>query len=143
MSPLPSTRVIPAGWAEHHRPTANGTMTGTIAWFHRGDPEPWPLPDGWTGPLPFHTSPCRVQELNASGRATAAEQPVTHREYLVTIPINDAPEIRAGEHDGDYGKVTASSDPLLIGRILNVTDVHHGTEMWERDLICTDTLTQN
>lgn len=140
---LPNTRVIPAGWAEHHRPTANGTMTATIEWFHRGQPEPYELPEGWTGPEPFHTSPCRVQELNASGRAVPTEQPVFERDYLVSIPIDGAPEIRAGEQDGDYGKVTACDDPLLIGRILNVTDVQHGSLMFERDIVCTDTLTQN
>jgi hypothetical protein len=118
-------------------------MTATIQWFHRGAPEPWPIPDDWAGPEPFHTSPCRVQQLNASNRALPAEQPVFDRDYLVSIPIDGAPEIRAGEQDGDYGKVTACDDPLLIGRILNVTDVQHGSLMWERDLICTDTLTQN
>lgn len=118
-------------------------MTATIAWFHRGTPEPYELPEGWTGPEPFHTSPCRVQELNASGRAVPTDQPVFERDYLVSIPIDGAPEIRAGEQDGDYGKVTDCEDPLLIGRILNVTDVQHGSLMFERDIICTDTLTQN
>lgn len=143
MSPLPGYKVIPDGWAEHHRPVANSTMTATIEWFHRGEPEPWPLPEGWTGPAPFHTSACRVQELTSSGRAVPAEQPVTERRYLVAVPIDGTPEIRAGEADGDYGKVTAATDPLLIGRILNVADVQHGSLMWERDLVCTDTLTQN
>jgi hypothetical protein len=143
VSPLPGHRVFPSGWAQHHRPTVNGTMTATIAWFHRGTPEPYELPEGWTGPEPFHTSPCRVQELNASGRAVPTDQPVFERDYLVSIPIEGAPEIRAGEQDGDYGKVTDCEDPLLVGRILNVTDVQHGSLMFERDIICTDTLTQN
>ncbi|HEY9356494.1 MAG TPA: DUF6093 family protein [Arthrobacter sp.] len=139
---LPNTRVIPANWAEHHRAAAIGTHTAEVQWFHRGTPEPYPLPEDWAGPEPFHTCTANVQKLNASNRALPAEQPVFDRDYLVSIPM-DAPEIRAGEQDGDYCKVTASSDPLLIGRTLNVTDVQHGSLMWERDLICTDTLTQN
>lgn len=140
---LPNTRVIPEAWAEHHRGAANGTHTSEVAWFHRGAPEPWPLPEGWTGPEPFHSCTANVQKLNASNRAIPADQPISDRDYLVSIPIDGAPEIRAGEQDGDYCKVTASTDPLLIGRTLNVTDVQHGSLMWERDLICTDTLTQN
>ncbi|GAA3399406.1 DUF6093 family protein [Pseudarthrobacter polychromogenes] len=140
--PLPNTRVIPANWAEHHRGAATGTQTAVVEWFHRGAPEPWPLPDGWTGPEPFHQCTANVQQINTVTGALVADQPLQERKYLVSIPM-DAPEIRAGEQDGDFCKVTASSDPLLIGRTLNATDVQHGALMWERDIVCTDTLTQN
>lgn len=140
--PLPNTRVIPTNWAAHHRAAAEGTHTATVAWFHRGQPEPWPIPEDWDGPEPFHTCTANVQQINASTGGVPAEQPVHERRYLVSIPM-DAPEIRAGEQDGDYCKVTASSDPHLIGRTLNADDIQHGALMWERDIVCIDTLTQN
>lgn len=141
VSPLPGWRVIPEGWDVHHRPTANATMTAEIAFYHRGAPEPWPLPGGWTGEPAFYTTECRVQQLNREGTAVAAEQPTNLHDYLVTVPIS-SPEILPGE-GGDYGIVTQASDPLLVGRRLDVRDIQHGSLMWERDLVCTDNLTQN
>lgn len=141
--PLPNTRVIPTNWAEHHRGTAEGTHTSTVAWFHRGAPDAWPPPEhAAAGPTPFHTCTANIQQMNAATRAVPAEQPVNERSYLVSIPM-DAPEIRAGEEDGDYCQVLTSTDPLLVGRILNADDIQHGSLMWERDIVCIDTLTQN
>ena len=74
--------------------------------------------------------------------AVSAEQPVGTRQYLVALPITGLPPIEAGE-GGTVIKVIACKDPGLIGRTLRVIDVQHGTEMFERDLICVDNLTQN
>lgn len=144
MSPLPGTRVIHPAWSAHHQPTAEGGMTGVCSLFdpHQG-PAPFPLPEDWEGlDLLKADVPCRVQVLNNSKNATAAEQPVGTRQYLVGLPIENLPPITAGER-GTVIKVTAAKDAGLIGRTLRVMDIQHGTEMFERDLICVDNLTQN
>lgn len=141
MSPLPGWKIIPPLWAEEHRPTAEATFTAQIAFYHSGEPEPWPLPEGWVGQTPFYTTKCRVQQLNREGSAVAADQPVNLHDYLVVVSV-DSPPIVGGER-GDYGIILDSSDSLLEGRRLDVRDVQHGSLMWERDLICVDNLTQN
>jgi hypothetical protein len=141
MSPLPGWSVVPAQWAEHHRPTAEASFTARIAFYHAGEPEPWPLPEGWTGQTAFHEADCRIQQLNREGVTAAAGQPTNLHDYLVVVPIS-TPTIQPGE-GGDYGIVVSASDPLLVGRRLDVRDVQHGSLMWERDLICTDNQTQN
>lgn len=144
MSPLPNTRVIHTDWSAHHQPTAQGGMTGVCSLSdpHQG-PAPYPVPDGWDGlGLLAADKPCRVQVLNNSNSAVSAEQPVGTRQYLVALPIEGLPPITAGE-GGTVIKVTACKDPGLIGRALRVIDIQHGTEMFERDLICVDNLTQN
>lgn len=144
MSPIPGYKVIPAKWSEHHRPTAEGGMTGTCSLFSINDgPAPYPLPAGWDGLVPLAAGkPCRVQVLNNSKSSVSAEQPVGTRQYLVTLPINGLPPITVGE-GGTVIKVTAAKDVGLIGRTLRVIDIQHGTEMFQRDLICVDNLTQN
>lgn len=144
MSPLPGTRVIHTDWSDHHQPTAEGGMTGLCSLYdpHQG-PAPFPLPEGWDGLQVIATDkPCRVQVLNNSKNAVSAEQPVGTRQYLVGLPIDDLPPITAGE-GSTVIKVTACKDPGLIGRVLRVIDIQHGTEMFQRDLICVDNLTQN
>lgn len=119
-------------------------MTGTCSLSdpHQG-PAPYPVPDGWDGlDLLAADKRCRVQVLNNSKNATSAEQPVGTRQYLVALPIEGLPPITAGE-GGTVIKVTECKDPGLIGRTLRVIDIQHGTEMFERDLICVDNLTQN
>lgn len=144
VSPIPGYRVIPPGWAERHRPTANGTMTGVcdIGTTATG-PAPYPVPGGWTGLTPLASNlPCRVQALTSATDAWTGSQPTNSRTYLVTVPIDGLPDIPAGE-SGAIVVVTSSSDPHLAGRRLRVRDVQHGTLMFERDLVCVDNLTQN
>lgn len=119
-------------------------MTGVCSLFdpHLG-PAPFPLPAGWDGLQELaKDKTCRVQVLNNSKNSVSAEQPVGTRQYLVALPIKDLPPITAGE-GGTVIKVTAAKDPRLAGRVLRVIDIQHGTEMFERDLICVDNLTQN
>lgn len=134
VSPLPNTRVIPDGWAEHHRPTANGTMTEPCTFVRVSDgPPPYPKPPGWTAEAPFHETVCRVQELKREGGSVPADQPTTERQYLVTIPVIGAPAFRAGER-GDIIRT--------IGREFRIASIMFGTILWELDLICVDNLTQ-
>lgn len=144
VSPLPNTRVVHQNWSKHHQPAAEGGMTGVCSLFdpHVG-PAPYPLPAGWDGlQLLASGKACRVQVLNNSKSAVSAEQPVGTRQYLVALPINGLPPISAGE-GGTVIKLTACKDPGLVGRVLRVLDVQHGTEVFERDLICVDNLTEN
>lgn len=134
VSPLPNTRVIPAGWAEHHRPVAAGTMTapGVVKRISDGPP-PYPKPPGWTGETTVHEALFRVQELKREGGGTPGEQPTTERQYLLTTQVTDAPAFRAGER-GDIVHV--------VGRQFRIVSIMFGSLLWEVDLICVDNLTQ-
>lgn len=134
MSPLQNTRVIPAGWAEHHRPTANGTMTaeGTVHRVTTGPP-PYPRPEGWTGETLLHTTMFRVQQLNREGGGNPGEQPTQERQYLLTTAVIGAPAFQAGER-GDIVRV--------IGREFRIRQILFGSQLWEIDLMCVDNLTQ-
>lgn len=96
-------------------------------------PPPYPKPEGWTGETLVHTTICRVQELKREGNPVPAEQPTSLREYLVTIPVIQAPAFRAGER-GDIVHA--------LGRDFRITSIMFGSLLWELDLICVDNLTQ-
>lgn len=133
MSPLPGWQVIPAGFAEHHQPTAESTMTspGTIHRVTAGPP-PYPKPAGWTGEQLVATTKFRVQELKREGGGTPGEQPTRERTYMLTTPIG-LPKLQTGER-GDIIRTE--------GREFRVQQVLFGSLLWEVDLICTDNLTQ-
>lgn len=139
--PFPGTRAIPTGWAPHHRPVANGTMNaeGDI---HRTSTGPVPYGEEGTAAAPIWSGPMRVQETQRGRPMLTTDQPTEVRHYLITLPIDGLPDLRAGEH-GDTITVTASSDPHLAGRLLRIIDIQHGSEMFERDVLCTDNLTEN
>jgi hypothetical protein len=138
VSPFPGQRVIPARWAEHHRPVPLSAMRSEAV-FKRvsGGPAPYPVPEGWDGseviwgggvpPLLV-----RVQQLNREGATITAEQPTAVHQYLVTAPV-DGPPVRSGEQ-GDVIHVE--------GRQLRVINESFGTYLWERDFTCVDNLTQ-
>lgn len=134
MSPIPGYQVIPQGWAQHHQPTANATMTaeGTI---HRltGGPPPYPKPVGWTGGDQIHAALFRVQELKREGGGTPGEQPTVERQYLITTKITDCPALQAGER-GDMIHV--------LGRKFQIRSIMGGSLLWEVDLVCLENLTQ-
>lgn len=140
LMPRPGSRVIPTGWSAHHRPVAEGTMTGACtirdpAQDTQGefDDETGTYP---TVPAdPYYTGVCRAQQQKQPQVATTGEQRVSTHDYLVTVPASVA-----GVKLGHIVTVTSAVDPSLIGRPLKVVDVMRGTEMWERDLICIDDL---
>lgn len=131
--PFPNARVIPERWAEHHRPTAESTMN-TPATFHRSSgPAPYPVPPGWTGLELLWSTKVRVQALtNIRQPAEAGEQTVTTRRYLVTAPV-DGPPLQAGP-EGDQVHV--------LGRRLRIVDLSPGSNLWEADLVCEESLSQ-
>lgn len=132
--PLPNTRVISSRWSEHHRPTATGTMTATCEITRRGTGGTTDADGTYTpgGPSTLYTGPCRVQALASRQEVVVVgEAQETEHRYLVTIEF-DAAEVRIG----DLVKVTAAKDAGLVGRQLRVSDMAHGSEVWERDLFC-------
>jgi hypothetical protein len=132
--PFPNQRVIPTGYAEHHRPAAAGLKTEHAIIQRISDgPAPYPLPPTWTGSDPLWSGLVGVQELGHENGATPAEQPTVTREYRVTVPIEGTPDFRAGER-GDI--------VLVLGRVLRITSITFGSVEFERALVCVDNLTQ-
>lgn len=134
MSPLPNTRVIPLGWAEHHRPAAAGTRT-TQGQLMRsnGQPIPYPLPEGWTGADQVWQGTVRVQQSNWATDPVPGLQPTQLRRYLITADVYVLQDIRVGE-DGDI--------MVVGGRQYRVHQALHGSLLWEADLYCIDNQTQ-
>lgn len=152
MSPLSGWGVFPAGWEARHRPTAEASMTAVCEVLEPNGPEPYspdPLWEPWAAVAAG--VPCRVQQRNSgagsAGSAVVADQALTVREYLVTLPLGAVPGIRAGE-GGHIIRVTGyrpghGGDPALIGRELRVKQVLLGSLQFERDLVCVENTTQN
>jgi hypothetical protein len=132
--PLPTTRVIPDGWSQHHRPTATATMTATCT-ITRTTGDGTTGPDGtWT---PGTTSsvydgPCRVTALQRPERLlVVGEDAVRERRYDVAVRY-DTNEV----HVDDVLQVTKSKDAGLVGLQFRVVDVRYDSEQWERILGC-------
>lgn len=125
--PLKGTRVIPAGWAEHHRPTTDSAKTATVDLRHKRttrDPE-----------TPYATDlPARIQVQDAQGwQREVVTDTVTVRGYLVSLP-----GATNGVQIGDSVDVKTCHDPdLIVGKTLLVRDVIRGSERFDRDLFCT------
>ena len=132
--PFPNQRVIPDGYAEHHRPTTEQTHTAPATIRRIADgPAPYPLPPGWTGAAPIWSGMARVQLLQRENNTSPDEQPTASREYIVTVPLAGLPDLRAGER-GDVVDV--------IGRQLRITSIMFDSLEFERGLTCVDNLTQ-
>lgn len=146
VSPLPGHQAIPDGWSAHHQPTAESTMTGTCTIY-----------TGASGPAPFPADPmwapdgtaltqepirCRVQALNDTRTNVQADQVQGVRQYLVTVPISQAPALTITD-TGPVVVVHTGDDPGVAGLRLKVVDEQHGTLMFERDFVCTHNQTQD
>lgn len=142
---LPHHQVIPPGWQEHHRPVAEQTMTGICDLTGPMGPPDY----GETKPSPGEALasavPCRVQQTRGESRADAVGQLVDTRQYLVTLPLSQVPDLTITD-EGPIVRVLSykpghDGDPTLVDRPLRVTNVQRGTLVWERDLTCLDDLT--
>lgn len=135
MAPFPSARVIPNGWAEHHRPVVENAMTAAciITAGGTGGWSPTTGPGAGTAPATLYTGPCRVQALNSgAGPDDAAGQSTIERPYLVAIRA-DVGEISVGAR---VKVITCPDDARLVGKTLTVREVRYGSQRWERDLVC-------
>lgn len=133
MSPFPGWRVIPEGWAAHHRPTVESTMQTPAKLVRVAGPAPYPEPPGWEPFVVLAETTVRVQALdNAARESDAGEQRSTIRRYLVTVPI-DTPDLRLGDK---------ADQVHTLGRRLRIVDIAPGSYLWEKDLTCEENLTQ-
>lgn len=139
--PLDNTTVIPAGWSQHHAPTAAGGMNATVQ-VHN----PAAATTGWNpvtesqdsvpGP-PVYDGPARVQEYMRATLTEQTGQSVSQRRYRIQL-LFDAPHVE----EGWTVTVTAAvNDTDLIAwtatRPLVIEDVQHGSERFTRDLVAT------
>lgn len=144
--PFDGTRVIPEGWAAHHRPVAEATMTATVRLTHAaGDATPGqvdPTTGRRTGSEATHyfEGAARIQAQPSVGRdAVTGDQMVTTVGYLITLTL-DGTSDAAVDDLVEVTAVDANGDPSLVGRVLQVEGVLRGSLAFERDLYCTDNL---
>ncbi|MEV8638098.1 DUF6093 family protein [Streptosporangium sp. NPDC051023] len=132
---------IHARWSEHHRPTATATQTGTCR-ITRPAAGGGTL-DGagvWHPPTSteVYRGPCRIAPPGGISNPVVGDQRIGITDYQIAVRW-DTPEIM----EGDIVEVLAAADPLLPGRLLQVTDTvgGGGTQQWERVLTCSQDIT--
>lgn len=131
--PLRGTRVIHARWAEHNRPTAVGTLTGTCTITTTAGSD-WTADSGATAgtPTTHYSGVCSVSKAQrTSGQVDAAGQLIAPADYLVGID----PEA-ATIPDGARVHVDACDDPRLVGLELVVRSTTYDSVTLERVLAC-------
>ena len=135
--PFPGSRVVPAGWEEHHRPVLATTWTATIT-FRRfsGPPVHDPVTGSTSRPKTIvYTGPCRIQEHQVSANSTVAgAELITTHAYQVSLAVE------ADLRQNDMATVDACNDPTMVGRELRVDDIQRGSLLFERDVIVIDDL---
>lgn len=142
--PRPGLAVIPTGWEQHHKPVADGTRTATVELWSGpiGGPE-WlydraaktEVRNHGTRLHPGVTITARVQRLREEDDATAGQQDIATRRYLITLDRDLADALTL------TGRVrVVDCDPYLDGRYLSIVDIQGGSLRFERDLICLDNL---
>lgn len=139
--PFPGTRVVPEGWSRHHQPVASGGMNAAcvITDPARTTPGGWNDDTGqYDSPTPFVVvaeTRCRVQAIQSDQGTEQVGQDSTIREYLVQLDdtnLSTLPDIEVG-HVVDITAV--ANDPHLVGQLLTIRDVQHGSERFTRDLV--------
>jgi hypothetical protein len=139
--PRPGSQVIPAGWSAHHRPVAEKTFTARCTIDRAGTGAPvWNATTNAYDPparVVLHTNlECRVQHWRKFAQVdTVGEQRVSTHEYLVQVPIT----VTDVELDQQV-RIDACEDASFVGKRIVVTDIHRGSLMWDRALLCIDNL---
>lgn len=146
--PFNTTTTIPEGWSAHHQPVVEGAFNARVtivdpnrtvpgAWDEEtltyGPPTPWYVAGGpaedrpeWQGGVP-----CRIQRQRDDRAVEQAGQGSAIRFYLVQFPA-DLPDVKVGY----VATVTAAmNDGHLVGEQLEATDVTHGSERFNRDIV--------
>lgn len=140
--PFPNTRVIPNGWAAHHRPVAEGGMTAAVHIPGPPGESTWDDETQTTRIPPgadIYLGPARIQLLTLTeAQRMVAEQEITTLAYLVAITL-EATDVDVND-EVIVDQVHDDGDQSLVGRRLRVRAVARGSLAWERDLVCTDDL---
>lgn len=135
----PATRVIPDDWNTTHGPVVEKGMRGLCALRSPVTVQEWDGAEMQTVPAaPYWTGGCRIQNLTVTTPAVVAvEDREFVADYLVVIPLDvdvstgDLVDVLAQPEE------VAGADAGLSGLVLQVEVVMHGTERFERDLLCT------
>lgn len=130
MAPLTGTRVIPVGWAAHHRPVVAGSMNLACEVWRPGDGPP-PFGQDEAPAVLVWSGACRLQQrATGDGGKVVADQAVQVRDYLAVLPYEVLALVRSGEA-GDVLKAG--------GRSYMILDALQGSELWECDLMLQST----
>lgn len=137
----PRVQLIPDAFAAHHQLTLGQSHSAEVELWSgpaAGEGE-WLYADGAEtrnhGTLvTAQPVSARIQRLLTEREATAGEQDVTTRRYLVALDHDTATLTTKARV-----KVLAG-DPLLEGRYLSVLDVQGGSLRLERHLVCLDNM---
>lgn len=135
MPGLPNTTVIHPLFEQHHRPVAEGQMTG-ICRIERPATEPvWDDQAGrdvYPSATLLYDGPCRYQYLSPAGQPIVADTITPLADVRVTVPVG-AVEYQAN----DVVTMTGSDNNADIAdRTLSVTAVSGSSISWQRDLLC-------
>ena len=146
--PLPSTRMIPRDWSQHHRPAVETSFSATVVITDpsRTTPGEYDPTTGTYGPdTPYIVAggpeddrtdwregvPCRIQRQKDDRAVDHAGQNVTIRLYLIQLPAA-LPDVEVGY----VAQVLACPNDLhLVGEELTASDVFHGSESFSRDIV--------
>lgn len=134
--PLANTKVIDPRFEEHHRPVAEGQMTGTCR-IERPSPDP-PTWDDVAGrdvyppPELLYDGSCRYQYLSLAGQPIVADAPTPLADVRITVPAG-AVEYQVN----DVVTMTGSpKNPDIADREMTAQAVSASSISWQRDLTC-------
>lgn len=137
--PFPGTRIIPAGWSEHHQGVVVTSMNArvTITDPARTVPGDWDSEAGVHGPdvphVVYADVPARIQQLDTDAQVDQAEQAIATHRYLVQLPA-DRTDLQVG-YLVTVDALVSDPDLTPAETVLRVTDVLLGSEGFTRDVI--------
>jgi hypothetical protein len=137
MPPLPNTRAIPRGLPEHFARTVLGAMTARVRCRPPDQVASRNTATGkttFTASTAYYDGPAGVRAQGGSGiaPASAADRAIASAGWLVCVPHTVVQAV-AGHLIEVY---ESDDDPLLVGLVLEVVDVHGGSILLERALRC-------
>jgi hypothetical protein len=133
--PLPTTRVIPDGWEDHHYATADGQMTAAVRFTRPTTASSFDEVTGrstYPDPALVYDGPGRVQaSQRLDSQQTVGDRAETVKRYQVSLPVAAGPI-----QINDIGVVYDATDQQLVGLTLLVVEVVRGSLVWQHDLTC-------
>lgn len=138
----PGTRVIPTNWETEHAQVVEGTFTATVSIWEPNASAVTSVNDDLTVTVteadPIATAvPARIQALKAEDtRALVGDQEQITNGYLVAIGRDLDIPVKA------IVLVVTATDTDFVGRRMRVHKLDHGSLRFERDLYCTEDLTE-